>query len=229
MTDAYGAQLRAQLAEAREQLAAAEAERDGAYRERAYLLAWLAALYPAVLVPALDVDEDGWQILYLTAGGQQLSWHIHPSEAELFKRVPRIAADDPRAQWDGHSTPEKYGRIRRQTTALNLMTGGHAVDPATRAGIAEARIAAVRALHSPVQHQTLTICDACSTKRSTGPRGAWTRHVIAPWPCETLAALDGPTADGEPEQPAAVPPPARACRPGFCRPCRTIHAPDGPS
>jgi hypothetical protein len=87
-------------------------ERDGAYRERAQLLAWLAAIHPAVLASAPDVAEPGWQILYLTAGGHQLSWHIHPRDAELFAHVEQVAADDPRAQWDGHTTDEKYQRIR---------------------------------------------------------------------------------------------------------------------
>lgn len=112
MTDVYWAQVRVQRDEAREQLATTEAERDGAYRERAQLVAWLAALHPAVLAPAPDVDEDGWQILYLTAGGQQLSWHIAPADADLFGHVQQVPSDDPRAQWDGHSTAEKYKRIQ---------------------------------------------------------------------------------------------------------------------
>lgn len=89
----------------------AEAERDGAYRERAQLLAWLAAQHPAVLAPAPDVNEPGWQILYLNAGGQQLSWHIHPRDADLYGHVKQVPADDPRAQWDGHTTEQKYQRI----------------------------------------------------------------------------------------------------------------------
>ena len=39
----------------------AETERDGAYRERAHLLALLASLHPSVIAPAPDVDEPGWQ------------------------------------------------------------------------------------------------------------------------------------------------------------------------
>ena len=112
MTDVYWAQVRAQLAEAQAQLGEAEAARDGAYRERAQLVAWLAALHPAVLAPAPDVDEPGWQILYLTAGGRQLSWHIAPADADLFGHVELVGADDPRAQWDGHTTEEKYERIQ---------------------------------------------------------------------------------------------------------------------
>lgn len=91
---------------------AAQAERDGAYRERAQLLAWLAATVPAVIAPAPDVDESGWQLLYLDTPQGQLSWHIHPRDSELFAHVEHVTTDDPRARWDGHNTDEKYDRIR---------------------------------------------------------------------------------------------------------------------
>ncbi|MEU5608419.1 hypothetical protein AB0H03_06625 [Streptomyces sparsogenes] len=105
----------------------AEAERDQAYRERAHLLAWLAALHPAnaVITPAPDIDEPGWQLLYLLVGGWQMSWHIHPHDAALFAHVEHVDPDDPRAQWDGHSTTEKYERIQEHTRRLNQAdTGG---------------------------------------------------------------------------------------------------------
>ncbi|MET8765504.1 hypothetical protein [Streptomyces sp. NPDC004658] len=98
-----------------------ERERDGAYRERAQLLAWLAALHPAtaVITPAADIDgEDGWQLLYLVAGGWQMSWHIHPRDADLFRHVTAVEPSDPRAQWDGHSTEQKYERIRGHVRLL---------------------------------------------------------------------------------------------------------------
>ncbi|MEV7867450.1 hypothetical protein AB0P17_15415 [Streptomyces sp. NPDC088124] len=101
-----------------QQIVQREAERDGAYRERAHLVAWLAALHPAVIAPASDVDEDGWQILYLTAGTWQMSWHIAPRDAELFAGVEHVDADDPRAQWDGHTTEQKYDRIRHHADAV---------------------------------------------------------------------------------------------------------------
>lgn len=97
----------------------AESERDGAYRERAQLLAWLAALHPAVRAPAPDVDEPGWQILYLRpAAGGQMSWHIAPRDLELFEHVEQVPVDDERAQWDGHTTEAKYQRIAELTTFL---------------------------------------------------------------------------------------------------------------
>ncbi|MFE6500740.1 hypothetical protein [Kitasatospora sp. NPDC057738] len=152
MTSAYQQQLAQQLHAAenelgtlRQRVAAfdatarlAEADRDGAYRERAHLTAWLATIHPAVITPAVDIDEDGWQLLYITVGGRQLSWHIHPRDAELYAHVEHVDPADPRAQWDGHTAAEKYQVIRELTFAE--LRGD------ARAEQAEARIAAVRAL-----------------------------------------------------------------------------------
>lgn len=106
----------------RDELERAEKERDGAYQERAQLLAWLAALHPAttVITASPDVDEDGWQLLYLVAGGWQLSWHIHPRDAELFRHVTVVDVTDVRAQWDGHGTEQKYERIHGHVRLLAL-------------------------------------------------------------------------------------------------------------
>lgn len=94
-------------------------ERDGAYRERAHLVALLAAMTTdAVITPAGDVDEPGWQIAYLSLGGRQCSWHIAPRDAELFEHLEHVPANDPRAQWDGHTTDEKYKHIAAWTTEL---------------------------------------------------------------------------------------------------------------
>jgi hypothetical protein len=106
------------IAHTADKLDQAEAARDGAYRERAHLTAWLATIHPAVLAPAPDVNEPGWQILYLTAGGRQLSWHIHPRDADLYAHVEHVPADDPRAQWDGHTTEAKYAAIRQLCTKV---------------------------------------------------------------------------------------------------------------
>ncbi|MFF9199989.1 hypothetical protein ACF09L_32760 [Streptomyces sp. NPDC014779] len=104
------------VADVRAAMLQAEAERDGVYRERAHLVALLAAEHPSVLVPAHDVQEDGWVIVYLhiPAAGQ-MSWHISPRDLDLFDHVERVRPDDPRAQWDGHTTAEKYDRVRAAT------------------------------------------------------------------------------------------------------------------
>lgn len=86
---------------------------DGAYRERAHLVALLTTHYRAVIAPALDLDEAGWWIAYLTIGGRQCSWHISPRDAGLFAHVERVEPDDPRARWDGHTTDAKYEWLRK--------------------------------------------------------------------------------------------------------------------
>lgn len=96
-----------------------EAERDGAYRERAHLVALLVALTPgAVITYATDIEEPGWQIVYLNIGGRQASWHISPRDADLFEHVERVENDDPRGHWDGHTTEEKYAAIVGHTVEL---------------------------------------------------------------------------------------------------------------
>ncbi|MFC7303980.1 hypothetical protein ACFQVC_07095 [Streptomyces monticola] len=102
--------------------ATADRERDAAYRERAHLLAWLAALHPdsAVMTPATDVDAEGWHVLFLVAGGWQMSWHIAPHDLPLFRHVEIVDVADPRVQWDGHSTRQKYSRVRRHTRLLAI-------------------------------------------------------------------------------------------------------------
>lgn len=112
----------------------AEQERDGAYRERAQLLAWLAALHPAVRTLAPDVTEPGWQILYInpTTGGQ-LSWHIAPRDIELFEHVEYLPANsgDERAVWDGHTTQAKYERIASLTRFLADVAEATGTPPCT--------------------------------------------------------------------------------------------------
>lgn len=110
---------------------------DAAYRERAHLVAWLAASYPSVIVPAPDVDEPGWQIVYLTVRGWQLSWHISPRDAVLFEHVEHVMADDPRAQWDGHTTEQKYTRIG----FLAVSCGPECAEGHTYTGRCEAAVA----------------------------------------------------------------------------------------
>lgn len=88
------------------------------YRERAHLVAALAAHYPAVIADAPDVDEPGWKIVYLTLPTGQCSWHLAPSDLDLFAHVEAVDATDQRAHWDQHTTDEKYRRIRANTAQL---------------------------------------------------------------------------------------------------------------
>ncbi|MCU4750272.1 hypothetical protein [Streptomyces sp. G-5] len=92
---------------------------DAVYRERQHLLALRAVELPgAVITPAADMAAPGWQILYLPIGQHIATWHIPPRDAELFTAVEQVDARDPRAFFDGHSTEQKYARIRQQVTNL---------------------------------------------------------------------------------------------------------------
>ncbi|MGW3658385.1 hypothetical protein ACWD6R_23045 [Streptomyces sp. NPDC005151] len=92
---------------------------NGAYCELAHLVAWLAALHPAVLTPAPDAG-DGWHLVFVSAGGWQFSWPIAPADLHLFAHVEHVPADDERARWDGHTTDQKYLRMRTHTAVLCL-------------------------------------------------------------------------------------------------------------
>lgn len=87
---------------------------NDAYSERAEFVAGLAARHPSVKTPAIDVDTDGWWLVYINSHlpGQQMSWHISPRDIHLFEHVEEVGADHPHAQWDGHTNDEKYWRLR---------------------------------------------------------------------------------------------------------------------
>jgi hypothetical protein len=87
-------------------LGQAEAARDGAYRERAHLVALLAAQYPSWC--GVDADAPDWPVVYVELPTGQCGWHISPDDwAELFAHLSLVCDDG----WDGHSTEEKYRRI----------------------------------------------------------------------------------------------------------------------
>lgn len=81
------------------------------YRERAYLVSYLSARYESYLCPAPDAEPGFSMIVYIQSPEGQLSWHIADSDLDLFQHLDV----DPRIQWDGHTTPEKYERLRALT------------------------------------------------------------------------------------------------------------------
>ncbi|WP_030525765.1 hypothetical protein, partial [Nocardia rhamnosiphila] len=91
----------------------------------------------AVIAPAPDVDEPGWWLLYLTLGGRQASWHISPQDATLFRHVEHVTAADARAQWDGHSTEDKYAGIAAWTAELAQRCGPACSEQHTETGRCE--------------------------------------------------------------------------------------------
>ncbi|MBT3167726.1 hypothetical protein HTV80_32240 [Streptomyces sp. Vc74B-19] len=93
-----------------------------AERERAHLLAWLAALHPAssVLTPLTGPDQEGAHRLCLVAGGWHLSWRIPPGDLALFAHVP-FRAESAAA----HPVPDLHdqGALIRRHVRLLAMEG----------------------------------------------------------------------------------------------------------
>lgn len=86
---------------------------NAAYRERAHLVALLAAVYPSLWTPGED-DPD-WRIVFIELPTGQASWHVAPDDWGLFAGVPAGLV----GAWDGHSTEEKYRRIDELTALLS--------------------------------------------------------------------------------------------------------------
>ncbi len=97
------------------------AQKDGAYRERDLCVALIAKLASAVRQddvwmaehdPADATWDPEWRnIVFVLLPTGQVSWHIHDSEVPLFRFVRRVRDPLP-PPWDGHTTEEKYQRIR---------------------------------------------------------------------------------------------------------------------
>lgn len=87
--------------------AADDPDMTALYRERAHLVALLASTHPSILVPA--DDYPGWGIVYVNTPAGQMSWHIAPADLDLFAGVCAVGE---RYAWDGHTTEEKYRRMR---------------------------------------------------------------------------------------------------------------------
>lgn len=97
---------------ARARVAELEGQKDGAYRERDTLVAALSKVFPSSIErhPDADVEwEDDWRtIIAVNLPTGQATWHIHDSEREMFTHL----RPDPGFAWDGHTTEEKYERVR---------------------------------------------------------------------------------------------------------------------
>lgn len=98
-----------------EEAAAANAALDGAYRERARLVAHLASLYPSH-IGHTDPTAPDWAVVIVETPAGQMSWHIAQRDLDLFAHVTPTG---PASQgWDGHTTDEKYERLRTLTAGL---------------------------------------------------------------------------------------------------------------
>lgn len=85
---------------------------DEAYTERAHFVALLAGVYPSHIGYS-DPSAPEYAVVLIEAPTGQMSWHIAPGDLHLFRHVqPTTSISRP---WDGHTTAEKYARIRRLT------------------------------------------------------------------------------------------------------------------
>lgn len=85
-------------------------QRDNAYDERNQLVAVLSKVFPAgIAKTAIEGWEPEWHnCVYIDLPTGQASWHYHDREKHLFEHLPPYTKS-----WDGHTTEEKYERLRR--------------------------------------------------------------------------------------------------------------------
>lgn len=86
---------------------------DSVYRERAHLVAHLAASYPST-IGYHDPKEPDWAVVIIDLPTGQASWHVSPDDMDLFTSVKRSEINT----WDGHSTEVKYARLDAHTAEL---------------------------------------------------------------------------------------------------------------
>lgn len=108
---------------------------NAAYRERAHLVALLAAVYPSH-IGRTDPAAPDWTVATLQLPTGQAAWHIAADDEDLFQHVEH----DPEHafEYDGHSTEEKYQRIRTLTAEIA------AVQEATEPDVMAVPVAEVR-------------------------------------------------------------------------------------
>ena len=95
-------------------------QKDNAYWERNQLVSALSRLFPSFLSKHPEEDkewDDDWRtivIIKLPTNkaaekeiNQQLSWHIHDTDIPMFDHLQYRDFG-----WDGHTTEEKYRRLR---------------------------------------------------------------------------------------------------------------------
>lgn len=86
--------------------------KNSAYYERNQLVSFLSRLYPSHLARHPESDtkwEDAWRwIICIHSPKGQLTWHIHETEKKFFSHLKEKPG-----HWDGHTTPQKYARLRR--------------------------------------------------------------------------------------------------------------------
>lgn len=97
-----------------EKIATLEQVVNNVYRERAHLVSLLSAIFGGTISYS-DPDTPDWPVVMLHTPAGQLSWHIGPGDVDLFDHMTPLLHGP---EWDGHSTDEKYARIRALTTEI---------------------------------------------------------------------------------------------------------------
>jgi len=80
-----------------------------AYAERNELVALLSRLWPAHLAPATDAQPGWLYVVCVHTPAGQAAWRV--SDADANGMFAHLSMD--RNDWDGHSTLEKYARLRQ--------------------------------------------------------------------------------------------------------------------
>lgn len=84
--------------------------RERAFYERNQLVSALTKLFPSYRSIHMDTENMGksWtNIVYVELPTGQASWHIHDDDLVFFEHL-QLKANN----WDGHTTAEKYNRLR---------------------------------------------------------------------------------------------------------------------
>jgi hypothetical protein len=82
-------------------------EKDEAYRQRNFLVAALARLFPSGIRRTTDIDGGEWQgCCYIDLPSGQISYHYHDSQAFLFENLPPYEKP-----WDGHDKEMVHSRL----------------------------------------------------------------------------------------------------------------------
>jgi len=101
------------VADRGEEIAEAKAEKDEAYRQRNYLVATLARMFPSGVrntdIPGWSDDWHGCCFIDLPSG--QISYHFHDSHRHLFDGLP--AYETP---WDDHDKETVHARLLALST-----------------------------------------------------------------------------------------------------------------
>lgn len=90
------------------------------YEERNRLVAFLAAIFPSRRYAGEDPD---WPVVMVQVpGAGQCTWHYPAEQAHLFAHVQELSPHDMFGEtwvYDGHTTEEKYKRIRHGTLGVD--------------------------------------------------------------------------------------------------------------